>query len=257
MINILTKTVIETSINKSDFDVIILKVKNLAFATQNPWETKILGKSMISWVQDACEGYNIRQVECDANSDILHIVKSMLTDAAYTIVLFSDTPLLKSKTIGEIASYVAIKQPSVCVLTRGYVFSNSYLRTADKLYTTQPQYFDEEDFITAYNNYQIVLISEILKNRLISFHTKNGVRFVDPTTVYIESGVVVESGTTIWPNNNLVGNCHIGASTTLLPNNYIENSVIGNNCEIISSVVKNANVEDGSYVGPFEKMINK
>ena len=235
---------------------LILLTKNKFFEPNKyPWELELLGKSMRDWVAMACDGMPYDFVEYDGEQNVLDLVRDNLKDSEYTLVLFSDTPLIRKKTVEEILDYCYIKAMSVCKLTRGYVFKNDFVKNATELYTAEPQYFDEEDFMTAYNFKQLMIIEEVLKNRVLSFHMKNGVRILDGGAVSIDADVTIEGGAVIYPNNRIYGKTFIGMGTKLLPNNIIKNSYIGKNSIVEYSVIKNAELPDFSTVGPFEKII--
>ena len=240
----------------SKLSVIILLTQNSAFVGNNqPWELKILGKSMKEWVALACQGYPVQFIEYDGRSDVMTIAKQHVRSGEYTMVLYSDTPLIRKKTVEEIFDYCLVKKMSVCKLTRGFVFSNEFLKNADKIYTAEPQYFDEEDFMTVYNLKQLMIIEEVMKNRVLSFHMKNGVRIIDGGSVSIDADVTIRPGTVIYPNNRIYGKTYIGENVVLYPNNIIENCYIDNSVTVEYSVVKNAELPTGAKVGPFEKII--
>ncbi len=235
---------------------LILLTENKFFAPkENPWQLKLLGRTMQEWVTMACEGIDYTCVRYDGKSDILEVVRENLTDSEYTLVLFSDTPLIRKKTIEEVLEYCFIKNMSVCKLTRGYVFKNDFVKNAVELYTAEPQYFEEEDFMTAYNFKQLMIIEEVMKNRVLSFHMKNGVRIIDAGAVSIDADVTIEGGVEIYPNNRIYGKTFIGRNTILMPNNTIENSYLGEGCKVEYSCLKNVELPSFTKVGPFEKII--
>lgn len=88
--------------------------------------------------------------------------------------------------------------------------------------------------------------SEINRNLM-----QNGVVIEDPETAYIEDSVVIEEGAVILPNTRITGNTKIGAKSVIGPNCIIENSVVGEGCEILASVLKESVVENGVSIGPF------
>lgn len=78
-----------------------------------------------------------------------------------------------------------------------------------------------------------------------------GVTIVDPSTTYIDPGVVVGQDTVIWPNTYLRGKTIIGRRCEIGPNTFIEDSAIGNDVHIRFSVLEGAQVEDEVRIGPF------
>jgi bifunctional N-acetylglucosamine-1-phosphate-uridyltransferase/glucosamine-1-phosphate-acetyltransferase GlmU-like protein len=250
------KPLLENVTTGKKLSVIILLTQNSAFVgNDKPWELKLLGKSMKQWVTMACDNYRIRYVEYDGKQDIVEVAKANLDDSEYTMVLYSDTPLLRKKTVEEIVDYCFVKNMSVCKLTRGYVFNNEFLKNAEKIYTAEPQYFDEEDFMTVYNLKQLMLIEDILKSRIMSFHMKNGVRIIDGSSVSIDADVTIKSGTVIYPSNRIYGKTYMGNNVTLYANNIIQESYIDDNCVIEYSVIKNADIPARSNIRPFEKIL--
>lgn len=55
----------------------------------------------------------------------------------------------------------------------------------------------------------------------------------------------------IYPNVYILGNSKIGKGTTIFPNTTINNSVIGENCEIKSSYIEDSEVGNNVTIGPF------
>jgi bifunctional UDP-N-acetylglucosamine pyrophosphorylase / glucosamine-1-phosphate N-acetyltransferase len=78
-----------------------------------------------------------------------------------------------------------------------------------------------------------------------------GVTLIDPATTYIEPEVVIGQDTVIWPNTYLHGKTVVGQACTLGPNTIIRDTRIGNRCEILSSVLEHAVLEDDVDMGPF------
>ena len=78
-----------------------------------------------------------------------------------------------------------------------------------------------------------------------------GVTLIDPTTTYVEGGVMVGAGTVIQPNSVISGKTAIGRDCVIGPNTVIRDSRIGDGCRIVGSVVEGAILEDEVTVGPF------
>lgn len=218
---------------------------------EKPYDLQILGRSMLDWVKIAVEDYTTVVVDNDNEKDVVEIVAPLVGDEDYLLVLYSDTPLLRKNTIKDVVDYVTTKEVDVCKLTRGYVFKADFLKKTNNTYTAEPRYFDEEDFITAFDFKQLALVEEILRNRILNFHMKNGVRILDTTSVRIDTDVSIMPGVVIHQNNCLYGVCYIGENVVLKPNNVITSSVIGKGSEIVSSVVTSVKVPENSKIGPF------
>ncbi|MBG7610598.1 MAG: bifunctional UDP-N-acetylglucosamine diphosphorylase/glucosamine-1-phosphate N-acetyltransferase GlmU [Anaerolineae bacterium] len=78
-----------------------------------------------------------------------------------------------------------------------------------------------------------------------------GVTLEDAKTVYIEPTVTLGEDSIIKPNTHLHGNTNIGAACVVGPNTIIHDSQLGNRCQVFSSVVEEAILEDDVDIGPF------
>lgn len=94
----------------------------------------------------------------------------------------------------------------------------------------------------------------ILRQRINRHWMLSGVTITDPQTTYIDAGVTIGQDTTILPNTQLRGNTHIGAHCTLGPNTTVQDTTMGDRCEVRASVVENAILEDDVDVGPFSHL---
>lgn len=80
---------------------------------------------------------------------------------------------------------------------------------------------------------------------------ENGVRIMDPDSVYIDPQVTVGAGTVLLPGTILRGKTSIGENCELGPNAMIRDCTIGNNVVVNASQLNESSVEDGSKIGPF------
>jgi bifunctional UDP-N-acetylglucosamine pyrophosphorylase/glucosamine-1-phosphate N-acetyltransferase len=78
-----------------------------------------------------------------------------------------------------------------------------------------------------------------------------GVTIDDPATTYVDAGVEVGVDAVIEPNCQLRGKTRIGAGCHIGPNSTIEDSQVGDNCEIVASAVQGSILEYNVHVGPF------
>lgn len=238
-----------------DVLVVILLEKNLNFKNfLKPYEINICGRKMWEWVRLATSPCKQKTTTCTSESDILSLIKPLLEDHKYTAVFYSDTPLLKKATFDEIMYYVTSRDLNVLKLTRGFVFNTEYIKNASSIQSTQTEYFDEEDFMTAYDIKQLAFINDIMRNRILDYHMRNGVLIKHQQTVYIDADVVIESGTQIGANNHLRGKTIVGKNCVIDSNNIIENSIISDGCIIKSSYISESRISEYMTVGPFEKI---
>ena len=242
----------------NEFDVIVLKINNPAFklANKNSYDISILGKSMLDWVKNAVNEYDVCEVECDATSSIFEVVKPYLKDSKYTMILYADTPLITKNTINDIETYVIGKGLKVCKLNRGFVFDTEYLKTCEKIYSLNTYSFNEQDFMPAVNMEELNKITAILQYRINQFHMANGVQLIKPETLTIEADVVIGNNVVIYPFNELRGECVIGNDVTLYSNNSIVNSIIFDNCKIEKSAINASVIKSNCNIMPFCNIFN-
>src|SRR5690349_5510377 len=93
-----------------------------------------------------------------------------------------------------------------------------------------------------------------LRLRINHEHMLNGVSMMDPVSTYIEVGVKIGKDTTILPNTYIHGNTTIGERNIIGPNTIIRNTIIGNDCKILASVLESAVLEDDVDMGPFARL---
>ena len=94
--------------------------------------------------------------------------------------------------------------------------------------------------------------AEAAMRRRINRHwMEAGVTLIDPATTTIEPGVTIGQDTTVQPGTQLRGSARIGSGCQLGPGTLIENSVLGDGCAVVMSLVRNATLPEGARVGPF------
>ncbi|MDD2445518.1 MAG: hypothetical protein PHX09_01760 [Clostridia bacterium] len=242
----------------NDVQAIILLYKNPNFTgILKPYELQVCGKKMWEWVELACSGYSIKTIACTPETDILSLIKPLLTNKKYTLVLYSDIPLITNYTIEEIISYVRARDINVLNLSRGYVFNTEYIKAAEDIKSTLIKEFSPEEFIVADDLKQLESIGQILKGNIIDYHLQNGVVIKDIASTHIEAEVIIESGVIIEPNNILRGTSYIGKKCYLESGNTIIDSVIRENCVLKNTYIFSSKIDKNIVVGPFEKVINK
>ena len=82
-------------------------------------------------------------------------------------------------------------------------------------------------------------------------YMEDGVNFIDLKMAYIDEGVKIGKGTTIYPCVVLEGDVTIGEDCVIGQNTRIKDSVIGDGTTIQSSVILDSKVGNETTVGPF------
>ena len=86
---------------------------------------------------------------------------------------------------------------------------------------------------------------------VVSYHSRRGVRFLDPHTAYIDPTVEIGKGTLILPGTILKGNTVIGENCEIGPNTMIRDCVIGHDTTVNASQLNESTVGNHTNVGPF------
>lgn len=101
------------------------------------------------------------------------------------------------------------------------------------------------------NRIQLSEVEQIVQNRIRNLVMLNGVTLTDPNSTYIDVNVIIDPDTTILPNTHITVNTRIGKNCRLGPNSIIRESIIGENCEINSTVVDKSLIHNNVSIGPF------
>lgn len=229
-----------------DLQGIILNVKNDA----DNFGADLFGKSMVAWVSSALKD-DCKIVEYIDGAPVTSAIRPHLSKVRpYTLVLYSDTPLVSRATV--IAAFEKIKASNynLVVLPRGFIAKTEFLIGADELVK-----YDIEDetgeFFRVTDNVTLAEAIKRLKLRINSYHAKNGVFFRDLDSVFIDADVQIEPGAAIEPNNIIRGTSIIKAGAHLLPNNYLENAIISAGATVDSSRIYKSFIGSNTTVGPY------
>lgn len=101
------------------------------------------------------------------------------------------------------------------------------------------------------NRVQLAEIEQLLRKRILERHMYAGVTIIDPATTYIGADVEIGMDTVLLPGTMLSGYTRIGAFCRIGPDTTIENSTIGEHCNVCRSVLEETIFEDGVNIGPF------
>lgn len=229
---------------------IILKVQSDSLG--DTAQTELLGKTMLDWACVALGDTPTVGVDYTPDIELPKLLRHYLdVSKEYTVVLYSDTPLITKKTVADAVAIAESGKLNIVKMTRGYVFRTAFLQSCEKLYTDNTYYFEEEDFLTADSPHNLALITDVMRNRILRFHSERGVKFVDLGTTIVECDVVIASGVEVGPQNILKGKTVINAGVKLLYANVIEDGIIGEGAEINSSRIYHSYIGERTKVGPF------
>ncbi|GHV29532.1 bifunctional protein GlmU [Clostridia bacterium] len=103
----------------------------------------------------------------------------------------------------------------------------------------------------ANTNEQLFHLNEVARKKIIATHNQNGVEFLSESGVVIDPEVQIGKDTRIFPNVILKGGCKIGERCVITSGSFIENAIVGNDCEIKASYIEDSCTADGVRIGPF------
>lgn len=241
----------------SDVLLIVLLYKNDDFKVRAPYDIEILGKKMWEWVALSCDGAKTKTTPCTKDSNIIELVKPFVSDQKYTVILYSDTPLLNRSHILEILDYFKSRDLNVLKLSRGFVFNTEYLKNCENVLVNTNKMFDGEEFLQVDSFEKVSKVQKKLQEQIILYHMKNGVHFTDEKSVYIDAGVGIEKNVTVEANNTIKGNSYICEGCIIESNNIIKDSIISKNCVIKCSYISGSAISENSIIGPFDKIIDQ
>ena len=235
----LTETLKQTEIKFNDDSVMIylLSDKNAS--------VELCGRSMIDWVKNAVNEFPYIEFNYDG-SDLQNFLKGKLVNAKYSIILFSNTPLITIPSVLKIVDYIKIKQVKACKFNGGFAFNTEYLKTAKEVQFDSFLPLETEDFLVVDTLEKLKIAKKLLQDRIIQQHMANGVEFVGNSVV--DASVKIDKDVIVFPNNILRGSTFVGGKTILKEGNVIETSSIGADCCIMSSNILNSSVEDNVYI---------
>jgi bifunctional UDP-N-acetylglucosamine pyrophosphorylase / glucosamine-1-phosphate N-acetyltransferase len=81
-----------------------------------------------------------------------------------------------------------------------------------------------------------------------------GVTMVDPSTAYVDHGVVLAEDVVLEPNVILRGRTTIGRGTRIGAGSQISDSTVGKGCTVWASIVESSVIEDDATVGPMSHL---
>ena len=100
------------------------------------------------------------------------------------------------------------------------------------------------------NRIQLSFSEKVMRERINKYHMLNGVTMIDPSSTYIEEGVVIGSDTIIYPGTFIEGSTTIGFNCIIRSNSRIIDSKIDDGVLIESSLIEESLVGSRTKIGP-------
>jgi bifunctional UDP-N-acetylglucosamine pyrophosphorylase/glucosamine-1-phosphate N-acetyltransferase len=113
---------------------------------------------------------------------------------------------------------------------------------------------DPDEFMGVNDRWQLAEASRVMRLRILRAHAVNGVTIVDPSSTFVGADVVIEPDVVLQPMTTVSGKTRIASGSTVGPNSWVKDAVIGSNCHVFMSHVDQVVMEDGSRCGPFSNL---
>ena len=91
----------------------------------------------------------------------------------------------------------------------------------------------------------------ILRRRILQRWMLEGVTIRDPDSAYLDVTVCLGQDTVVLPNTHVTEGSRVGRDCEVGPNTIVRDSVVGDGCKIVASVVEGSTLEAHVDVGPF------
>ena len=113
---------------------------------------------------------------------------------------------------------------------------------------------DETEILGVNTRLDLARAEQAMRRRILDKWMLEGVTVVDPPTAYVDAAVEIGSDTVIQPNTAIKGDSRVGKRCELGPNSTVVDSVIGDDCKVIASVLEGAHLDSSVHVGPFSHL---
>jgi bifunctional UDP-N-acetylglucosamine pyrophosphorylase/glucosamine-1-phosphate N-acetyltransferase len=101
---------------------------------------------------------------------------------------------------------------------------------------------------------QLAQCEAVLQQRLREHWMREGVTFIDPASCTLSDGTHFGRDVVVEPQCHFRGDTSIGTGCRIGPGCLIESSAVGENSEVLHSVLRQACVGEGCSVGPFAQL---
>ena len=109
-----------------------------------------------------------------------------------------------------------------------------------------------EDLRGVNDLWELALADQILNDRHLRYWSAQGVQFVDPRSIRVDSTVKIEAGARIFPGTILRGSTGIGKNATIGPHVILKDVQVGSDAYIkAGSIAESSVIESGVQLGPY------
>ncbi|WP_296419216.1 bifunctional UDP-N-acetylglucosamine diphosphorylase/glucosamine-1-phosphate N-acetyltransferase GlmU [Vulcanococcus sp. DEBay_Sum22DG08_74] len=113
----------------------------------------------------------------------------------------------------------------------------------------------DADEINGINDrYQLAQCEAVIQQRLRRHWMAEGVTFVDPESCTLSDGTRFGRDVVVEPQCHFRGETSVGSGCRIGPGSFLENASVGEEVEVLYSVVRDAVVADGCTIGPYAQL---
>ncbi|WP_067182847.1 bifunctional UDP-N-acetylglucosamine diphosphorylase/glucosamine-1-phosphate N-acetyltransferase GlmU [Microtetraspora niveoalba] len=98
---------------------------------------------------------------------------------------------------------------------------------------------------------QLAFARRVLNDRILRDHMRAGVTIVDPSSTWIDAGVVIEPDAVIHPGTQIHGATTVGAGAVVGPATTLTDTVVGEDAVVRNAVCEGAEIGPQASVGPY------
>lgn len=110
---------------------------------------------------------------------------------------------------------------------------------------------DPEEILGINDRIQLAEAYQVIQTRLKHHWMAAGVTMVDPDSITLDDEVVLAQDVILEPQTHLRGRTQVGLGSRIGPGTWLENSVIGKQCQVMFAVVSDSHIGDYCSVGPY------
>ncbi len=113
----------------------------------------------------------------------------------------------------------------------------------------------EQAFLGINTLEQLADVNGLLKKRKLSKLFSDGVQFLNPKSVHLDSDVEIEIGSVIYPGVTILGKTKIGANVTVESGSFLKNCTIESDVQILAnSYIEEAHISNKASIGPMARI---
>jgi bifunctional UDP-N-acetylglucosamine pyrophosphorylase/glucosamine-1-phosphate N-acetyltransferase len=127
-------------------------------------------------------------------------------------------------------------------------------RASDEPHPSEPVTTVVAEAETAYginDRVELAVAERIVRARINERLMRSGVTIVDPGSVFIDADVEIGPDSRIEPFTTIEGRSIIGSGCRIGPQSFIRDTRIGDDCEVVASMLEGASVGDRVHIGPY------